>query len=56
MDSEAEDWEKRKRIKAEKAKASRENLVEDKANLANTDVSLFMVKKGLLVTQKPIEQ
>ena len=46
MDSEAEDWEKRKRIKAEKAKASRENLVEDKANLANTDVSLFMVKKG----------
>lgn len=46
MDNSSEDWERQKRIKTEKEKASRENLTEDKANLANTDVSLFMVKKG----------
>ena len=46
MDNRAEDWEKQKRIKAEKEKALKESLAEDQANLVYIDPKVFAVKKG----------
>ncbi len=47
MDNKPEDWEKWRRIKAEKEKASRETLTENKANLQYLDAKSFAVRKGL---------
>lgn len=48
MDDKAEDWQKWKRIKAERDKAAREavKMQEDKSNLAYIDARSFLVRKG----------
>jgi len=46
MDDTPVDWEKEKRIKAEREKASRQILTEDKSKLAYIDPETFAVKKG----------
>ncbi len=50
MDNEAEDWEKQKRIKAEKERAAKDavRLEGDKTNLAYLDAKSFAVQKGKL--------
>ena len=46
MDNEPEDWEKLKRIRAEKEKAARDTIGEDKANLQYLDPKSFAVSSG----------
>lgn len=48
MDNQPEDWEKLKRIKAEKEKAAKDVVDEDKANLQYLDAKTFAVQKGTL--------
>lgn len=54
MDNQAEDWEKQRRIKAEKEKAKKEatQLKEDSTNLSFLDANDFAIKKGTL-TKNP---
>ena len=47
MDNLSENWEKKKKIKAEVEKAEQASMAESKANLANIDARTFMVGKGL---------
>ena len=47
MDNSSEDWEKKKKIKAEVEKAERASTSESKSNLASIDTRTFMVGKGL---------
>lgn len=48
MDNQPEDWEKLKRIKAEKEKAAKDVVDENKANLQYLDAKTFAVQKGTL--------
>ena len=48
MDDKPEDWEKLKRIKAEKEKAAKDVADENKANLQYLDAKTFAVQKGAL--------